>query len=201
MTVAEVQVDLGAHGVTVESATDTKVYQSDPELKILGKGFNSSTTLNTLKWGNSLRGKGVNYTIVSSSPSQLTLALRPGSKWRSNPGNLPGALKLLAVNAGAGLVPVGPTEAKKGRTVATVFEDPYVERRRNHERLLDPSAELSASHPRRSQEPGPVTLALSRVRPPRTIQLGSRGVAAAPRQLVSSEYPRRIRGVAATRLH
>ena len=33
---------------------------------------------------------------------------------------------LLAVNAGAGLVPVGPTEAKKGRRVATVYEDPSV---------------------------------------------------------------------------
>merc|ERR1719201_1640246 len=44
----------------------------------------------------------------------------------SNPANLPGPLKLLAVNAGVGLVPVGPTEAKKGRTVATIFEDPAI---------------------------------------------------------------------------
>ena len=30
VTVAEVQVDLGAHGVTVESAADHKLYQGDP---------------------------------------------------------------------------------------------------------------------------------------------------------------------------
>ncbi|KAH8043396.1 hypothetical protein JL722_15228 [Aureococcus anophagefferens] len=32
----------------------------------------------------------------------------------------------MAVNAGAGLVPVGPTEMKKGRVVATVFENPSI---------------------------------------------------------------------------
>jgi len=126
VTVAEVQVDLGAHGVTVESAADHKLYQGDPELTVRGSGFNNTISLNTLKWGNSLRGKGVNYTITKASGSALTLSLKPGSVWRSNPANLPGPLKLLAVNAGVGLVPVGPTEAKKGRTVATVFEDPAI---------------------------------------------------------------------------
>jgi hypothetical protein len=47
----------------------------------------------------------------------LHMKLAPGSKWRANPDNLPGPLVLLAVDAGAGFVPVGPTEAKKGRTV------------------------------------------------------------------------------------
>jgi hypothetical protein len=126
VTVAEVQVDLGAHGVTVESAADHKLYQGDPELTVRGSGFNNTISLNTLKWGNSLRGKGVNYTITKASGSALTLSLKPGSVWRSNPANLPGPLKLLAVNAGVGLVPVGPTEAKKGRTVATIFEDPAI---------------------------------------------------------------------------
>ncbi|KAH8044518.1 hypothetical protein JL722_14638 [Aureococcus anophagefferens] len=74
VTVAEVQVDLGAHGVTVESAPETKVYQGDGKLDILGSGFNTSAGLNTLKWGNSLRGKGINYTITSASKSQLSLA-------------------------------------------------------------------------------------------------------------------------------
>jgi len=126
VTVAEVQVDLGAHGVTVESAPETRRYQGDPALTIVGSGFNDTVSFNTLKWGNSLRGKGVNYTITKASGSALTLSLKPGSVWRSNPANLPGPLKLLAVNAGVGLVPVGPTEAKKGRTVATIFEDPTV---------------------------------------------------------------------------
>jgi hypothetical protein len=39
------------------------------------------------------------------------------SKWRTNPANLPGPSALLAVDAGAGFVPAGSTEAKKGRTV------------------------------------------------------------------------------------
>ncbi|KAJ8599359.1 hypothetical protein CTAYLR_007010 [Chrysophaeum taylorii] len=124
--VAEVQVDLGPHGVTVESTPEQKVYQSQKKLSVQGHGFNTTLALNTLKWGNSLRGKGLNYTMTSASSSRLDLELEPGSKWRAQPTNLPGPLILLAVNAGAGLVPVGPTEAKKGRVVATVFEDPAI---------------------------------------------------------------------------
>mmetsp|Transcript_9513 Transcript_9513/g.30411 ORF Transcript_9513/g.30411 Transcript_9513/m.30411 type:complete len:918 (+) Transcript_9513:48-2801(+) len=127
VTVAEVQVDLGAHGVTVETTPETRVYQSTPQLRIIGAGFNATPAANTLKWGNSLRGKGVNYTIAAASSSSLTLTLGEGSTWRANPGNLPGPLTLLAVNAGAGLVPVGPTELKKGRVVATVYENPGVD--------------------------------------------------------------------------
>mmetsp|Transcript_11821 Transcript_11821/g.14771 ORF Transcript_11821/g.14771 Transcript_11821/m.14771 type:complete len:921 (-) Transcript_11821:1207-3969(-) len=126
VTVAEVQVDLGAHGATVESTSSQNVYQSSKSLIITGTGFNTTAALNTLKWGNSLRGKGLNYTITQASSSSLNLELMPNSKWRANPTNLPGPLVLLAINAGVGLIPVGPTEAKKGRTVATVFEDPYV---------------------------------------------------------------------------
>jgi len=128
VTVAEVQVDLGPHGVTVESTPEQKVYQSFSKVvKVEGKSFNSTPSLNTLKWGNSLRGKGLNYTITSATSTHLSLQLTPASQWRANPVNLPGPLMLLAVNAGAGLVPVGPTEAKKGRIVATVFEDPVVD--------------------------------------------------------------------------
>eukprot|EP00632_Arachnochrysis_sp_CCMP2950_P012529 CAMPEP_0185693838 /NCGR_PEP_ID=MMETSP1164-20130828/3499_1 /TAXON_ID=1104430 /ORGANISM="Chrysoreinhardia sp, Strain CCMP2950" /LENGTH=914 /DNA_ID=CAMNT_0028360647 /DNA_START=66 /DNA_END=2810 /DNA_ORIENTATION=+ len=126
VTVAEVQVDLGAHGVTVETTQTQYAYQSQASLSIQGDGFNTTAAYNTLKWGNSLRGKGLNYTIVGAQDTRLDLKLTPGSTWRANPTNLPGPLVLLAVNAGAGLVPVGPTEAKKGRTVATIFEDPYV---------------------------------------------------------------------------
>eukprot|EP00629_Pelagomonadales_sp_RCC1024_P000262 CAMPEP_0119274494 /NCGR_PEP_ID=MMETSP1329-20130426/12204_1 /TAXON_ID=114041 /ORGANISM="Genus nov. species nov., Strain RCC1024" /LENGTH=968 /DNA_ID=CAMNT_0007274817 /DNA_START=51 /DNA_END=2957 /DNA_ORIENTATION=- len=127
VTVAEVQVDLGAHGVRVETtAADQRVYQSSPRLKVTGSGFNDTAGLNTLKWGNSLRGKGINYTITEATKDSLSLDLAAGSKWRLNPNNLPSPMLLLAVNAGAGLVPVGPTEAKKGRRVATVYEDPSV---------------------------------------------------------------------------
>ena len=41
VTVAEVQVDLGAHGVTVESAADHKLYQGDPELTVRGSRCSS----------------------------------------------------------------------------------------------------------------------------------------------------------------
>lgn len=126
ITVAEVQANLGAHGVTVESTPQEHFYQSRGEVIILGEGFNTSA--NTLRFANSLKGKGVNYTAVEHTSTQLRLVLTKGSKWRANPENLPGPLILLAVNAGAGFVPVGPTEAKKGRKVATIFEDPKVNR-------------------------------------------------------------------------
>jgi len=124
ITVAEVQADLGAHGVTVESNSRQVLYQSSADLTILGEGFNTDS--NTLRFHNGLRGKGVNYTTMEHTPTQLKLHLGDSSKWRANPANLPGPLVLLAVDAGAGFVPVGPTEAKKGRVVATVFEDPVV---------------------------------------------------------------------------
>ena len=126
VTVAEVQADLGAHGVTVETTSDKKYYQSSPEVTLLGHGFNESYSSNVLRWGNKLMGKGINYTIVGGSTNTLTLSLSWGSKWRANAANLPGPLTLLAVNAGAGLVPVGATEAKKGRVVGTIYADPSV---------------------------------------------------------------------------
>lgn len=46
---------------------------------------------------------------------------------RQNVDALPGALVLLAADAGDGWVPLGPTAAKAGRKVATVFEDPSIE--------------------------------------------------------------------------
>jgi hypothetical protein len=132
VVIAEVQADLGQHGVTIESTPEQKLYQDSPEVTIVGTGFNE--TFNLLRWANGLRGKGVNYTTTAHTKEQLTLKLDRGdmgkdklpSKWRANPSNLPGPLVVLAVNAGAGFVPVGPTEAKKGRTVATVYETPTV---------------------------------------------------------------------------
>jgi hypothetical protein len=63
----------------------------------------------------SIRGKGVNFTVVRHTESQLVLELAEGSKWRANPQNLPGGLVLLAVDAGAGFVAVGPTEVRRKR--------------------------------------------------------------------------------------
>ena len=91
VTVAEVQVDLGAHGVTVESAADHKLYQGDPEVTVRGSGFNNTISLNTLKWGNSLRGKGVNYTITKGvwfcshtvPETRFGLAVEPGEPTRA----------------------------------------------------------------------------------------------------------------------
>lgn len=126
ITVAVVQMNLGAHGVTVQSSPDHKIYQSTKgPIVIHGQGF-TTNQLNTLRWANGLRGKGVNYTTVKATEDELSLELKVGSKWRANGQNLPGPLVLLSVDAGAGFIPIGPTEAKKGRVVATVFEDPYV---------------------------------------------------------------------------
>lgn len=124
--VAEVQADLAAHGVTIQSNPDLAVYQSQTSLTISGAGFDTTPSANTLVFLHSLRGKGVNYTISGGSTSSLVLSLQTGSKWRLNPETLPGSLTLLAVNAGAGFVPVGPTLSKKGRVVATVYADPSV---------------------------------------------------------------------------
>lgn len=71
---------------------------------------------NTLSWRTSLRGLGTNYTITDAQAKQLTLTLTPGSKWPAHPAILPGLLTLLAVDVGAGRVPVGATEAKEGCT-------------------------------------------------------------------------------------
>jgi len=68
----------------------------------------------------------VNYTTVATSETSISLRIVPGSHWRKNVENLPGYLTLLAVNAGEGFVAVGPTNAAKGRDVATVFERPNV---------------------------------------------------------------------------
>jgi len=123
--IAEVQADLDAHGVTVEStATEQLIYHDQPRITITGTGFNPLG--NTLRFANGLLGKNVNFTTVTTTDTTITLGLTPGSHWRKNVENLPGFLTLLAVNAGEGFVAVGPTNAAKGRDVATVFERPQV---------------------------------------------------------------------------
>ena len=67
------------------TAAEQRVYQSTPRLTVTGSGFNDSAPgLNTLKWGNSLRGKGINYTIAEASGTALQLDLGEGSKLCGN---------------------------------------------------------------------------------------------------------------------
>ncbi|KAG5177614.1 peptidase S1 and S6, chymotrypsin/Hap [Tribonema minus] len=122
--IAEVQADREGHGVTVETHVEKHIYQSTPTLEIDGVGFNPDGT--QLRFANGLRGGGANYTASTVTPTRMTLDLAPGSKWRGNVDNLPGALVLLAADAGAGFVALGATAVKSGRKVATVYEDPSV---------------------------------------------------------------------------
>mmetsp|Transcript_30114 Transcript_30114/g.37774 ORF Transcript_30114/g.37774 Transcript_30114/m.37774 type:complete len:926 (-) Transcript_30114:391-3168(-) len=121
--VAEVQADLDAHGVTVVTSKEP-IYQSTPSLMITGTGFNSEIT--KLRFYNNLRGQGQNYTTTMLTPTSMTLQLNEGAKWRENVKQLPGPLTILAADAGAGWVALGATAAKRGRTVATVYEDPKI---------------------------------------------------------------------------
>lgn len=123
--VANVASDLDAHSVSVKSTEeDQAVYHDAGSIFIQGSGFNPDET--TLRFSNGLLGKGVNYTISQLTETSAVLKLTPGSLWRKNVENLPGYLTLLAVNAGAGLVAVGPMNAGKGVDVARVFERPNV---------------------------------------------------------------------------
>ena len=123
--VAEVQADLELHGVTVQTTADTQyIYHDDPNLIISGSGF--STERNVLRFSNGILDQGVDFTAIQNTDTSISLRLEPGSSWRKNVENLPGVLTLLAVNVGVGFVAVGPTNAKKGRDVATVFERPQV---------------------------------------------------------------------------
>ncbi|CAN0190438.1 unnamed protein product, partial [Ectocarpus fasciculatus] len=122
--IAEVQADLDHFGVTVQGHESLDLYQSSKSFQVSGSGFVDGTKV---RFANALRGGGTNFTITDAQPDLLTLELAEGSKWRKNPGALPGALVLLAADSGDGWVPLGPTQAKAGWKVATVFEDPSVE--------------------------------------------------------------------------
>lgn len=123
--VAEVQANLDLRGVIVETTSNQQlIYADEPNLIISGAGFNPAG--NTLRFTNGLLGKNINFTTVATTDSSISLRLVPGSFWRKKFENLPGALTLLAVNAGEGFVAVGPTNAAKGRDVAMVFERPNV---------------------------------------------------------------------------
>eukprot|EP00608_Synchroma_pusillum_P009885 CAMPEP_0198428070 /NCGR_PEP_ID=MMETSP1452-20131203/6326_1 /TAXON_ID=1181717 /ORGANISM="Synchroma pusillum, Strain CCMP3072" /LENGTH=894 /DNA_ID=CAMNT_0044148453 /DNA_START=16 /DNA_END=2700 /DNA_ORIENTATION=+ len=124
--VAEVQADLDAHGVSVDDNPTNLIYQDMPDLVINGEGFNPDASKNKLRFANGLLGAGVNFTVTAASSNMLRLKLSAGSVWRKKNKNLPGNLVLLAVDSGAGYVAVGPTNAKKGRTVARVYARPTV---------------------------------------------------------------------------
>jgi len=121
--VADVQENLDMHEVTV-NPSEIRIYADDADFTITGSGFNEIG--NTLRFTNGIMGNNVNYTLVSTSEDSISLRLVPGSFWRKNFENLPGALTLLAVNAGEGYVAVGPLNSQKGRDVAMVFERPVV---------------------------------------------------------------------------
>lgn len=131
VVVAEVQVNLGGHGVTIDPNPDLLMYQTDPSLILKGEGFGHVAEVEgfgapRLRWGNGLLGRGVNYSATEYDDKQIELVLKPGSMWRRNGANLPAPLTLLAVDAGSGFVAVGATEFRKGVRVATIFETPAV---------------------------------------------------------------------------
>ncbi|KAH8067997.1 hypothetical protein JL721_7218 [Aureococcus anophagefferens] len=124
--VAEVQVDLGGHGVIASPSPQTLLYQNAPSLVIKGSGFahvNEVANFGSprLRWGNGLLGRGVNYTVSTFDDNKVELVLKPGSVWRRNGANLPAPLTLLAADVGSGLVAMGATEARKGVRVATLW--------------------------------------------------------------------------------
>lgn len=123
--VAVVRENLDQHDITVETTLDEQlIYADEPNLFIKGDGFNEIG--NGLRWANGLLGNNVNYTTVATTEKSIQLRLVPGSYWRKNWENLPGALTLLAVNGGQGFVAVGPINSGKGRDIAMVFERPVV---------------------------------------------------------------------------
>ena len=70
VTVAEVQADLGGHGVTVDSTSaDQFVYQSTKHLTVKGSGFDHVKTEEgfgppKFRWFSGIKGRGQNYTAI-----------------------------------------------------------------------------------------------------------------------------------------
>eukprot|EP00903_Cladosiphon_okamuranus_P015736 g14524.t1 len=123
VTIAEMQADMKGHSVLVENHEEVNMYQSTKVITIAGSGFNPDGT--KFRFGNTLV-EGANYT-ASVTPESATFTLEEGSKWRLNSAALPAPLVLLAADAGDGYVPLGATNAKAGRKVATIFEDPQLD--------------------------------------------------------------------------
>ena len=112
--IAEVQADLGLHGITVEDSCESQIIYHDASvINVRGTGFNTLGT--TFRFTNGLLGKGVNYTTFGLTSEAVSFRLSHGSHWRKNVESLPGFLTLLAADAGEGFVALGATNAKKGR--------------------------------------------------------------------------------------
>mmetsp|Transcript_17583 Transcript_17583/g.60826 ORF Transcript_17583/g.60826 Transcript_17583/m.60826 type:complete len:1027 (-) Transcript_17583:210-3290(-) len=131
VTVAEVQADLGGHGVSAVGNPTMLIYQNTASVVVKGAGFDHANQVEgfgapRMRWGNGLLGRGVNFTVSTFDDARVELVLKPGSLWRRNGANLPAPLTLLACDVGSGYVAIGATEAKKGIRVATVFESPAV---------------------------------------------------------------------------
>ncbi|CAN0066429.1 unnamed protein product [Pylaiella littoralis] len=125
VTIAEMQADTKGHSISVENHEEVSMYQSTKVLTIAGIGFNPDNT--KFRFGNTALLEGKNYTATGITPYSATISLTEGSKWRLNDEALPGPLLLLAADSGDGFVPLGSTNAKAGRKVATVYEDPKLE--------------------------------------------------------------------------
>lgn len=121
--VGDVEEDLEEHAVKITASTK-RIYFDEPDLTIRGTGFNEIG--NTLRFTNGILGNNVNYTTISTDSENIKLRLTPGSFWRKNVDNLPGALTVLAVNSGEGFIAAGPINSQKGMDVAMIFERPNV---------------------------------------------------------------------------
>eukprot|EP01034_Spumella_vulgaris_P039210 gene39210-48428_t len=114
--------DVVENALPYRVTVDQLIYNDETNLIISGTGFNHIG--NTLRFSNGISGNNVNYTTLSTTTTEISLRIAPGSFWRKSSDNLPGVLTLLAVNSGEGFVAVGPNNAGKGRDVAMVFERP-----------------------------------------------------------------------------
>lgn len=125
VVVAYIQADREFYGsLFVDSvAIDQVVYHDQATLTITGWGFNTSR--NKLYFAHKFDGDGINYTMTAASNKTLTLRLAPQSSWLPL-SDLPGYITVLAMDAGPGIVPVGPGPSAEGAKVATVFARPTI---------------------------------------------------------------------------
>ena len=76
--------------LTIDGYAYRHIYNDETDLLITGTGLNREG--NVLRFSNNLLGKGVNYTIVSTTETCIALRLASGSLWRSDVENLPGGI-------------------------------------------------------------------------------------------------------------
>ena len=119
--VADVFDNHDSRSVRVDDTSMTQfLYADEPILVIKGFGVNP---VFPLRFSNGLLGNNVDYTTLLSTETTTTLRLTPGSFWRKDFANLPGALTLDAVNGDCG---IGPLYPQKNNKIAMIFEHPEV---------------------------------------------------------------------------